>query len=242
MTTSGNGTAADGVAATSARAADLAAVLAGVPEPGDPDGLRKYLHALAELGCAVVFLRPRSKKPDVDLRTKAQRDADDQAAQDAAREAGLIGWELATSKAGVHLATIDTDRIDAYLDAYTKRFGASVVVNMGVTLGLSGLIVVDTDTPEQEQAFRALAGLGDDTAPTVVTPGTQDSEGRWAHHGGGHRYYTVPVDMWLPESGELKLEGGAAGVAYWGGGRQTVLPPSVRQNHWDQVQRASPPP
>ena len=206
------------------RAAAFTAALHAAPDPGDREGMRTYLHALADAGLSAVFLNPGTKLPKTDLRTPVHRAADDLALQEEAREAGLIGWEMRkASKGGVYLATSDRDRLDDYLAEYTKRFGKGKVVNIGVVLGPSGLIMVDTDTPEQEAAIRKLTG----SAPVVLTPGTKLPDGNgWAHHGGGHRYYTVPVDKWLPEKGEQKLDGG--GVAYWGQTKQAVLPPSVR--------------
>lgn len=206
------------------RAAAITDALHAVPQPGDREGLRTHLHALADAGVKVVFLNPGTKLPKADLRTPAHRAADDRALQEEAREAGLIGWEMRrATKGGVYLATADHARLDDYLDEYAKRFGKGKVVNIGVGLGPSGLIMVDTDTPEQEAAIRQMT----QDEPVVLTPGTRDAKGEgWAHHGGGHRYYTVPVDKWLPEKGEQELDGGV--VAYWGQTKQAVLPPSVR--------------
>ena len=138
----------------------------------------------------------------------------------------IPGAKTPATGAGVHDASADPATAEA-------TFAAVPGANVGMVPG-SSLIVIDADTPEQVNAFRAWAAettgdtdwlVDDCTPPTVVTPGTADG----GHHGGGHWYCVVPPEMAdtaaaLP--GKTVLPGGA--VAMTGDGCYVVAPPSVR--------------
>lgn len=209
-------------------AAELAALLADAPDASDHERVRKYVHALAEAGCSVLFVLPGTKVP-ADMRTARKCNADDRAAREVAGEAGQRNWAKVKSPAGVHLATSDTAVLDGYLDRYGELFGDGVAVNLAVSLGRSRLVVVDCDTAGQMAAFLAEAGLPADTDPTVRTPGQRDPRtGEMVHRDGGHFYFTVPEGVELPERPESMTTGEHAYAVLWGPGKYVLIPPSVR--------------
>lgn len=184
---------------SSNRAADLTAVLGDAPEATDHEAVGKLIHRLAEAGCSVLFILPGSKLP-ADMRTPAKRRADDQAAAEAACDAGRRDWQQVRSPAGLALATTDVAILDGYLARYVRHYSTwsvvtpdgtpgetvayskkaedageitmtgPVAVNLAVEVGGSGLVVVDCDTAAQMQQWYE---ANDDpmAAPTVLSPG-----------------------------------------------------------------------
>lgn len=218
------------------RAVSLTALLTGAPEATDRSGVRTYLHALAAAGCAPLLVLPHSKMP-ADMRASRVRSAADHEAQEAAREAGKSNWAKVKSPGGVHLATTDTAVLDGYLDEYVRVFGEQypdegVPVNVAVSVGRSGLVVVDCDTAEQVDAFLAHAGWPAGTEPTVRSPGQANPvTGEMVHKDGGHVYFTVPDGVALPDNiGEMTVGTGPnAYSVFWGPSRYVLMPPSVRE-------------
>ncbi len=185
-------------AQSSNRAADLTALLGDAPEATDHEAVGKFIRRLTETGCSVLFILPGSKLP-ADMRTPATRRADDQAAQQAARDAGRRDWTHVRSAAGLALATTDVDTLDGYLARYVRHYSAwsvvtpdgtpgervsyskeaedageiaitgPVAVNLAVEVGGSGLAVVDSDTAAQTARFLAVAGLDLDAAEAAPT-------------------------------------------------------------------------
>jgi hypothetical protein len=211
------------------RAAELTVLLADAPtDATDHERVRKYVHALAEAGLAVLFVYPGSKAP-ADMRTPQKRRADDKAAQQAAFDAGRRDWAKVRSAAGLALATTDADTLDRYLDRYVGLFSTwadadgnevkwsaktaerltmvePVAVNLAVEVGESGLVVIDCDTAAQMAKFLAEAEADPGTPPTVRSPGQRgpdgdpDDPGTWAHADGGHFWFAVPEGVELPRS------------------------------------------
>ncbi|MBS9532076.1 bifunctional DNA primase/polymerase [Mycolicibacillus trivialis] len=212
---------------TEARAAALSALLAEAPDNTDHEAVRKFMHRLAEAGCAVLMIYPDSKLP-ADMRTPRKRSADDKAAREAAEAAGNRLWAKVKSAAGVALATTDTAVLDGYLDKYltdlADQWTDGVPVNLAVAAGSSRLVVVDADTPEQVAAF------GADGPPTVATPGQLDpATGEMAHRDGGHWWFTVPDGVELPAAaGAGFTSGGDDAYAVKYGNGYVLIPPSTR--------------
>lgn len=220
------------------RAAAITAALHEAPDNRDHEAIRAYLHRLSALGLAVLFVLPGTKRP-ADMRTPRQRNAEDRAAQQAAREAGRPNWQKVKSPAGLTLATIDVGTLDRYLDTYISTFstlddnGALVepaAVNIAVEVGASGLVVVDADTPDQVSAYTAaMAEPSSAAAPTVSTPGARNEAGEMVHHDGGHWYFVVPEGVDLPDGpGNLKSSTNDDGYAALWSRRFVLIPPSTR--------------
>lgn len=181
------------------RAAELTGLLSAAPlDPADHEAVGKYIRQLAEAGLAVLFIYPGSKVP-ADLRTIQQRNKDDRAAREAAREAGRRDWQRVKSAAGLALATTDTAVLDRYLQRYIEFFSTwhdadgevvpynakeaseltmaePVAINLAVETGGSRLVVIDCDTGAQLEHFYEVAlpegvPAEDRPVPTILTPG-----------------------------------------------------------------------
>lgn len=203
----------------------LSSVLGALPGPtADDDEVRGYIRALCNAGLAVVMIEPGSKHP-VDMRSAQARTKDDAAARDSAREAGRPDWNKARSKSGSHLATSDSVVALRYWKQYRKTY-PDHPVNLAVELGRSRIVVVDCDTPEQLSGFLTDSGADADVPPTVTSPGFQDAEGNWLHHGGGHFWFTLPDDVELPAGAGSWTA--PTGYAVLWRDRYVLIPPSVR--------------
>ncbi|NVN51688.1 bifunctional DNA primase/polymerase [Mycolicibacterium hippocampi] len=215
------------------RPEQLTAALHEAPDNRDHAAVRDYLHRLSNLGLAVLFVYPGTKKP-ADMRTARQRNADDKAAQSEAREAGRPDWKKARSDSGFALATGDVSTLDRYLDEYVRLFSTfddnqmtePAAVNIGIEVGASGLVVIDADTPAEVSA--ALAdGVSD--AATVSTPGARNAAGEMVHCDGGHWYFDVPEDIELPTTlGAMKSSPDDGYSVLWNR-RYVLVPPSTRK-------------
>lgn len=232
------------------RADALTALLADAPDPTDHEAVGKFIRLLAEAGLAVLLVWPGSKVP-ADMRTPAQKRADDKAAQEHARAAGRRDWQAVKSPAGLALATTDVDTLERYLARYVKtlarRYPDGVPVNLAVEVGGSGIVVIDCDTPAQMLRWYEEACIDAEyivetdprlrVSPTVCSPGHVGTDGdpddpaTWAHSSGGHFWFTVPDDVELPTgptvSGAMTW-GGEDGFAVLWDRRYVLIPPSVR--------------
>lgn len=208
------------------RAQSITAILGGAPAPTDHNALRVYLTELAAEGVAALFIRPGSKEP-AEVRTVTERNADDEDARRAARDAGQIGWAKARSRGGVYLASADAEVLSAYLNTYLQSRADDVAVNLAVATARSRVVVVDCDTADQVAAFLADAGLDADTPPTVSTPGQRGTDGQWTHSGGGHFWFVVPESVELPAA-EMSWTAPGGYVALCGASKYALIPPSTR--------------
>ena len=193
------------------RADRIRSTLASAPFGEAPaDEMTAWAESMCEAGLAMLLIAPGSKLP-VDMRDAKQRRLDDEAAQDAAKQAGRRDWQKAKSLGGSHLATTDGPILGKYIIKYRKTFGEDVAVNFAVETGASRLVVIDADTADEVAAFLADSGIEGAFEPTVRSPGATDAAGAWVHKDGGHFYFTVPEGVELPRgSGTLKAPGGYA--------------------------------
>ncbi|CAN3128606.1 AAA family ATPase [Mycobacterium sp. smrl_JER01] len=143
------------------RAAQLTELLAGTPAPDDHDGVREYLHRAAGLGCAPLLVMPGTKQP-ADMRTVRTRNADDKAAQQAAKDAGRSNWAKVKSPAGVHLATADTAVLDGYLDEYIRHYSTWVHVLPDGSHG------TDAGVPTAKQIKEGLVAINEPAAVNIA--------------------------------------------------------------------------
>ncbi|OZF44279.1 bifunctional DNA primase/polymerase [Rhodococcus sp. 14-2470-1a] len=200
----------------------IESVLGSRPEGQNAD-LGPYVRAAVRAGLAVVPVSPTDKMP-LDMRTAVQKRADDADAQEAAKGRGVVAYQKARSKSGVHVATTDTDRAVKYFARAEKQHG---VVNFGIEVGRSGLVVVDADNAADREKFEAeyLERTGHAISATVLSPGKFDeATNEWVHRDGGHYYFTVPAGMDRPDSGSVSRDGW---TAYWVN-RLVLAPPSKR--------------
>lgn len=199
---------------------------------GDKHDLKAYTRALAKAGLHIVLVEPNAKNP-LDLRTAAQRRAEDADAQEAAKARGVVAYQKVKARAGVHLATDDPTKLARYLTRAEKQYGVDQV-NLGIEVGRSRIMLVDADTKAAVDDFLNAWAAEDEsvtteTMPTVSTPGKYDSVTQeWAHRDGGHFYFTVPDGVELPTGGTGAYTPGInTWVAYWAD-RQLLIPPSTR--------------
>lgn len=209
----------------------FAACFGSVPA-GDTESLvRVAVHAVRN-GYAIVPNRPGQKVPVCTLTARQAKQADT-AAQQEAKAAGDVYWQRRRHPCGLHHAITE--------DTVARRVIARLLesagpINLGIEVGRSRMVVVDVDTPEERDAFLAhwsqAAGGANlaDQPPTVLSPGSMtvaaDGTETWAHHGGGHFWFTLPEGVELPETlGVLK---DPAGWAVMWRDKQVLVPPSVR--------------
>lgn len=194
-------------------------VLGAAPDnTASTDVLKSYVRALGEVGLATLFVQPGTKIP-ADYRSSQARKK--------AAEAG-------DDRAGLYLATTDKATLARYVTAARKE-DPEAALNLAIHPGRSRLVVIDADTPEEVAAWMAWWSEATDTdmtgvPPTVQTPGAQDKDGNWKHHGGGHWYLTLPDGYELPEGAPAKVtvkHGDGQFTAYVGD-CYVLIPPSTR--------------
>lgn len=208
------------------RAVDLTELLGSAPDPSDHDAVCAYIHRLADCGLSLLLIAPGGKLP-FDGRAVRTRLAEDKAAQEEAKAAGVRGWAKVKSSSGIYLATGDKAVLDGHLTRYIETFGAETAVNVAVAVGLSRLVVVDCDTREQVAAFLSDAGRDPDTPPTVSSPGSKNHEGQWIHSDGGHFWFVVPDGVELPDNTASYTDADGEYAVMWGM-KYVLIPPSVR--------------
>lgn len=210
----------------------ITAVLGSGVDNTNHAAVRSFINSACEAGLSVLLVIPGTKQP-FDGRTPAKRKAEDKAAQLAAKEAGRRDWSKAKSPSGLALATSTKTvltRKGGYLDRYIEAFGADCAVNLAVEVGGSRLVVVDCDTLAQMRSFLEIATGDADSQvpPTVVTPGSRDTEGNWVHSEGGHFWFTVPEAAEMPTNIGSLTWGGTDGFAVLWDRRYVLIPPSTR--------------
>lgn len=211
----------------------ITALLGAAPAPtADNATLKAYLKALAnDAGLAMFLVVPGSKEP-ADSRSTQARNKD-------IKEAAAKGLPKPT---GLHMATTNTAHLGRWLDKYRKDRDPDTPVNIAMEVGRSRIVLVDTDTPAEMDAFRTLWAerSGDPrllhVSPTVRSPGVLDeASGEWVHKDGGHFYFTLPEGLELPAApGSITMgpEGGKFTI-YWRD-RYVLIPPSRRKegDYW----------
>jgi hypothetical protein len=186
----------------------------GLAAPGELEAVPRIAAAAAEAGFAVVPVAPAGKAPLCTLTPRQAKVAD------------IAGRHAC----GLHHAI--TDRATA-LKVFSRMAKAMPGLNLGVVPGLSRMVIIDYDTPEQAQAFSTdwarLTGCPQGEYPpvTVRSPGMRDASGEMVHRDGGHTWLRVPAGVDLPlEPGIWKAPGGYTVI--WGTGQQVLVPPSAR--------------
>lgn len=211
----------------------LTALLGAAPDPTAPDAtLKAYTKALqTEAGLALFLVVPGGKEP-ADCRTT-------QAKNKAIKEAEAAGEIKPT---GLHMATTNPTHLARWITKYRKDREPTTPVNIAMEVGRSRIVLVDTDTPEEMDAFRQLWAeqSGDPNLawvpPTVRSPGVFDEDTQtWIHKDGGHFYFTLPDGLELPASpGSITMgPAGSQFTIYWRD-RYVLIPPSRRKegDYW----------
>ena len=169
---------------------------------------------LVRAGGAVVMANPTGpdQKAPWDLRTPDEKKSD----------GDRLGSDR--SKGGVWSATTDPDRLDAILERAEAQIGQPP--NIGLNVGLSGLVLVDCDQADQVEAVQKMAQPDDPEGyvSTTRSPGVQRDDDTWHHSGGGH--FLFYDDIGLGPVSQFTMESGAD--VYADGGRYVMVPPSKR--------------
>lgn len=196
----------------------------GIVPAGDDDALPALVRNAVRQGFAIVPVAPGAKAPICTLNARQAKSADVEA-----QAAGKPRHDC-----GIAHALTDPEIATRVIRRLAKDRGA---INIGVEVGRSRMVHVDTDTAAELAGF--LADWSHESGvdytgrrPTVTTPGVMkirdNGEENWVHKDGGHFWFTVPegLDMViLPGSGTLRAESGW--VATWKD-HQALVPPSVR--------------
>ena len=211
----------------------LTALLGAAPDATAEDVvLKAYTKALqTEAGLALFLVVPGGKEP-ADCRTT-------QAKNKAIKEAEAAGEVKPT---GLHMATTNPTHVARWITKYRKDRDPDTPVNIAMEVGRSRLILVDTDTPAEMDAFRQLWAeqSGDPNLawvpPTVRSPGVFDEDTQtWIHKDGGHFYFTIPDGLELPTApGSITMgPAGSQFTIYWRD-RYVLIPPSRRKegDYW----------
>lgn len=230
----------------------ISAILgAHISATSDTTSIRAYLKGLTDAGLHVLLCKPGTKEP-ADYRTAKQIKDDDEAYRIDFRHAvqargGVVDEELISkmkAPGGVHLATNDLARLRGYVNRFRKSLGDGspdkdgnptpvAPITLAVSVGPSKILVVDTDTAAQRQAFcdwmaeSSANPLLAHTLPTVLSPGTMRN-GEWVHKDGGHFYFELG-DVCLPEGhGKMSVtHNGETFDIFWRD-RYILVPPSER--------------
>lgn len=218
----------------------------GMTVPGDEDGLVSVVsHAVRE-GFAIVLCKPGDKIPICILTERDKKTADGQA-QEASRLLGDDNWAKRKHGCGIeHALTVDSlggdpAKVRTKVGALIKRVGKRYdgMLNVGVHLGLSRMMVVDMDTADQVRGFKtawakqATRRTHDVPSMTVKSPGFKNQACEWVHKDGGHYWFKIPDDVELP-AGQEAISDVSGYVILWGN-HQVLVPPSVRKEGAYQI-------
>lgn len=171
-------------------------IFGSVPE-GDISWNVRVAKSAVKAGLGVVLIYPNDKVTACTL-TAAQAQKADVAAQDAAKGAGNLGWDRVKHACGIAHAITDEKDLNKVGAKRLLEDGANIALAPGV--GARRLAVVDLDTSEQLESFRALWSEKSDGEPielTVSSPGVY--KGSWIHKDGGHIWFEVGEDFELPD-------------------------------------------
>jgi hypothetical protein len=201
--------------------------------PRESSDLVGIARAACREGYAVIAVKPGLKEPICTL-TQRQAKAADRVAANAARTAGKGHWEKARHKCGREHAITDPKEAER---VFKRLVELHPDLNIGLEVGQSRLIAVDTDTIDEVRSFTELWAQREDrpemadAAPTVRTPGKIGREGEWVHKDGGHFWFLLPEDMDFSESPvstsmPIGLHAAQAQVMF--SDSLVLVPPSVR--------------
>jgi hypothetical protein len=208
----------------------------GIVPEGDDDELVRIVRNAVRRGFAIVPIAPGKKDPPLCTLTARQAKAADMVAQEAARDAGRPHWNGVKHDCGLYHAMTDSEKAARVI---RRLATGGRQLNLAIHVGLSRMVLVDTDTTAEKAGFLAewSTESGNDMAgrqPTVTTPGvrkvTADGEEQWIHKDGGHFWFTVPegIDLIsLPGNGEYTSEE-TGWTAKWKNS-YALVPPSVRE-------------
>lgn len=171
-------------------------IFGSVPE-GDVSWNTRVAKSAVKAGFGVVIIYPNDKVTACTLTAKQAQTANVEA-QNAAKEAGNLGWERVKHACGVaHVITEEKDLNRVKVKEALSE-GANLALAPGV--GARRIAVADLDTSKQVETFRALwieNGGSPDIGLTVASPGV--FRGTWVHKDGGHIWFEVPDDIELPD-------------------------------------------
>lgn len=173
---------------------------------------------LAEAGGHIVLANPvgaeEDQKKPWDVRTTAEKSHDE------------TTYGPDRGKGGAWSATSDLDRLRLVFDRATSR-NDGTQPNIGLNVGMSGLIAVDADQAEDVSEVQAAACPEDPLSyvPTTWTPGVVTQDGKVRHKGGAHFLFYDDIGVELPVGG---AKFGANTDVFTHEGRYVMVPPSER--------------
>lgn len=171
-------------------------IFGSVPE-GDISWNTRVAKSAVKAGFGVVLIYPNDKITACTLTAQQAQKANVEA-QNAAKEAGNLGWERVKHACGVaHVITNEKDLNRVKVKEHLAN-GANLALAPGV--GERRIAVADLDTSKQVETFRSLwieNGGSPDIGLTVASPGV--FRGTWVHKDGGHVWLEVPDDVELPD-------------------------------------------
>src|SRR5688500_18703832 len=170
-------------------------IFGSVPE-GDISWNVRVAKSAIKAGLGVVLTYPNDKKAACVL-TSAQAQKADIAAQNAAKEAGNLGWEKVRHACGVKHVITDEKDLNKVGAKKLLADGANPAIAPGT--GEKRVLVADLDTRAQMDAFAELweEYESESIDLTVSSPGVFN-DGSWKHKDGGHVWFDVPDDVELP--------------------------------------------
>lgn len=171
-------------------------IFGSVPE-GDISWNTRVAKTAVKHGFGVVLIYPNDKVTACTLTAK-QAQAANVEAQQAAKEAGNLGWERVKHACGVAHAITEEKELNRVRVKELLADGANIALAPGV--GARRIAVADLDTSKQVETFRALwidEGGSPDIGLTVASPGV--FRGSWVHKDGGHVWFDVPDEIELPD-------------------------------------------
>lgn len=171
-------------------------IFGSVPE-GDISWNVRVAKSAVKAGFGVVLIYPSDKVTACTL-TAAQAQKANVEAQNAAKEAGNLGWERVKHPCGVAHVITEEKELNRVRVKELLNDGANIALAPGT--GERRIAVADLDTSKQVETFRELwvsHGGSPDISLTVSSPGV--FRGSWVHKDGGHVWFEVPDGIELPD-------------------------------------------
>lgn len=171
-------------------------IFGSVPE-GDISWNVRVAKSAVKAGFGVVLIYPNDKVTACTLTAKQAQTANVEA-QNAAKEAGNLGWERVKHACGVAHVITEEKELNRVKVKELLNDGANIALAPGT--GERRIAVADLDTSKQVETFRSLwidEGGSPDISLTVASPGV--FRGTWVHKDGGHIWFEVPDEIELPD-------------------------------------------